>query len=122
MPFDPRTLTLLDQSEEVEIETPRPDGSVRGTIIWIMVEGAEVFVRSVRGERGYWFQAATQPGAQVAVVVDDQHIAVTVEAATDARSISACNRALERKYAGDPSLASMLVPAVLGTTLRLEPA
>jgi hypothetical protein len=42
--------------------------------------------------------------------------------ADDPESVEACSRALQQKYRGDPSVHAMLVPLVLPTTLRLEPA
>lgn len=120
MPFDPRTLSLLNETEEVEIETVRPDGSHRRTIIWVMVDQTEVFVRSWLGDRGYWYQSATEPNAEVALIVDGRRVPVTVHDATDDGSVARCSRQLVLKYASSPSLPGMLRPSVLGTTLRLE--
>jgi hypothetical protein len=120
--FDQATLRVLDAREEVDIETLRPDGSPRRTTIWPLVDGQDVFIRSWRGERGYWFQAATEPGAQVALIVDERRIPVSVRLASDAQSVARCSRQLERKYANNASLPDMLLPIVLPTTLRLEPA
>ena len=66
--FDGETLrrAWLDDLE-VDIETTRPDGTTRTTVIWIMVDEDEVFVRSWKGDRGYWYQSATEPNAQVAL-------------------------------------------------------
>lgn len=121
MRFDPATLLELNAREEVEIETARPDGRLRRTVIWVVVDGDDVFVRSVRGDRGYWYQAAIEPAARVALLIDGRRIPVRAIPATDGLSIEACSRGFERKYAADVSLHSMLRPAVLGTTLRLEP-
>lgn len=87
-----------------------------------MVDGQDVFVRSWRGDRGYWFQSAVEPGANVALVVDGERLPVRALSATDDESIERCSRQLERKYADSESLAAMLRPIILGTTLRLEPA
>ncbi len=121
MIFDERTLHSLDQNREVEIETARPDGSARRTVIWVMVDGGDVFVRSWRGDRGYWYQSATEPGAQVALIVDGRRVPVRVHDATDDASVERASRELARKYADSPSVPGMLRPDVLGTTLRLEP-
>lgn len=86
-----------------------------------MVDGEDVFVRSVRGDRGHWFQSASEPGAEVALIVGGRRMPVKALDATDQASIQRCSRELERKYAEDPSLPSMIRPTVLGTTLRLEP-
>ena len=56
--FDAPTLDALDRAMEVEIETLRPDGMPRMTTIWLIVDRGEVFVRSWRGDRGYWYQGA----------------------------------------------------------------
>jgi len=120
--FDPATLRLLDERQEVDIETFRPDGSPRRTTVWPLVDGEDVFVRSWRGERGYWFQSATEPGAQVALIIDERRIPVSVLMASDPESVARCSRQLERKYANSASLPDMLLPIVLPTTIRLEPA
>jgi len=120
--FDEEALRFLRDEQEVEIETLKPDGSPRRTVIWVMVDGEDVFVRSWRGDRGYWFQSATEPDAQVALIIAGQRVPVTVHEATDERSVARCSRQLELKYADSDSLPGMLRPSVLGTTLRLEPA
>ena len=122
MPFDAATRQLIDEAYEIRIETPRPDGSTRGTIIWAMVDGEDVFVRSVRGDRGHWFQAATDADEPLTMVVGKKSAAVTGHVAADPDSIARCSRALERKYRDDPALPSMLRPSTLATTMRLEPA
>ena len=86
-----------------------------------MVDGNDVFVRSVRGDRGYWFQSATEPDAEVALIVDGDRVPVRPVPASDEQSVARCSDALQRKYRKSASLASMLQPKTLGTTLRLEP-
>jgi hypothetical protein len=114
-------LSLLTGFEEVTIETTRPDGRTRRTIIWVVVEGGQLLVRSVRGDRGHWYQAALDRPADVRLEVGGQWLPVRAMAATDDDSIARCSRQLAVKYAGDPSLPSMLRRNVLATTLRLEP-
>lgn len=121
MQFDDRTLTYLRDEIEVEIETLRLDGSPRRTIIWPLVDGRDVFVRSWKGDRGYWFQSATEPDAKVALIIDGKAVPVVVHDASDAESVARCSRQLELKYPDSDSLEGMLRPSILGTTLRLEP-
>jgi hypothetical protein len=121
MPFPPDVLDLFATTEEVRIQTRRHDGRAPRTIIWIMTDDEDVFVRSVRGDRGHWFQAALEDPS-VVVHVGDRAVDARAIPATDEDSIARCSAALERKYAGDASLGLMLEPKTLGTTLRLEPA
>ena len=55
--FDNETLSLLDETMEVRIETRRDaDSPEHRTIIWVVVVEGEVFVRSVRGQKGRWYR------------------------------------------------------------------
>lgn len=119
--FDRPTLDLLDRAMEVDIETMRPDGMPRLTTIWLVVDRGEVFVRSVRGERGYWYQSAREAPEEVSLHVGGRAIPVRVVSATDDDAIDRCSRALEQKYSADPAAPTMVQQGVLGTTLRLEP-
>ena len=125
--FDAGTLTHLDADDEVRIETVdrgAPGGPHRSTIIWIVVDGADVFVRSVRGPRGRWFRdLLADPHGTLVARRAPRWTSIAFEAlvADDPVSIERCSRALERKYAKDPALASMLQPETLATTLRLRP-
>src|SRR3954469_7433133 len=122
MTFDSETLGRIEDAVEVVIETSRLDGRRRRTIIWIVVDDQDVFVRSVNGERGYWFQAATEPDAEIALIVDGHRTPVTATLASDEEAIERRSRQLERKSAGHPELPSIPGPQVLPTPLRLGPA
>lgn len=119
--FDDETLALLNDTGEVDVETRRPDGRERRTIIWVMVDGADVYLRSVRGVTGRWFRdlSADPHGALIA---GDRRVPFRAVQATDGASIAACNRALQRKYEGIEGYDSMLEELTLETTLRLVPA
>lgn len=119
--FDADALQALDEALEVDIETYRPDGSPRRTIIWVMVEDGDVFARSWKGERGYWFQSALEPDARAALIVEGRRLPITVHLATDPDSIRRTDEGLKRKYPGNDSLEGMLREEILGTTVRLEP-
>lgn len=121
MQFDAATLRRIDTAYEVGIETTRPDGSTRQTTIWAVVNGGEVFVRSVRGDRGYWYQAALDRPADVYVHVEGERIPARAVAASDVQAIARCSEGLSKKYRADGALRSMLRPNVLATTIRLEP-
>jgi hypothetical protein len=121
--FDIETLTALAAARTVAIETARLTGPTRRTVIWVVVaDPGRVFVRSVRGARGRWHRdlVANRAGT---LVVGDTRIAFRAEVAGGPDRIAACSRALEAKYAhAGGSLASMLRPETLETTLELVPA
>jgi hypothetical protein len=125
--FDPASLARLAADDTVRIETVDrhvPDGPPRSTIIWIVADGSDVFVRSVRGSRGRWYRdLVADPRGTLVARRTPRWASIAFEAvvADDPASIERCSRALEHKYAGDPALASMLQPETLATTLRLRP-
>jgi hypothetical protein len=119
--FDAPTLRRIDGAYEVDIETTRPDGTTRTTTIWAVVEGGDVLVRSWKGDRGYWYQAALDQPDAVTLIVAGTRLPVRAVVADDAESVARCSRGLARKYRGDPSTPSMLLPRILHTTMRLEP-
>ena len=122
MPFPPADLALLGATEEIEIETrASPDAPVHRTIIWIMTDGNDAFVRSVRGGRGRWYREAIA-NPQVAVHAGGRRLAARVVAANDPTSIERTNKGLRDKYEGIDGYAEMLEPDCFDTTLRLEPA
>lgn len=86
-----------------------------------MVDGNDAFVRSWKGERGHWYRSALETPDDVTLTVRKMRLPIAVELADDEDSVERCSRALERKYAGDPSTDSMVKPHNLATTLRLLP-
>lgn len=121
MSFAPEDLAELEAAEEVRVETQKPDGPVHRTIVWIVVDDDDVFVRSVRGPAGRWFREA-EANPAIAIHVNGRRLPATAIPATDPDSIERCSNAFRRKYASDPALRTMLVPKTLETTLRVEPA
>ncbi len=111
-------LQEIGEAREVVIETRRGD-RVIGTVIWVVVGDDDVYVRSVRGESGRWYQRAVS-NPEVALRVGDASFEFRAVPATDPDSIELASEALRRKYRGR-SLDNMLLPETLGTTLRLEP-
>jgi hypothetical protein len=121
MSFAEDDLARIRAAEEVEIETQAPDGPAHRTIIWVVVDGDDTFVRSVMGARGRWFREATANPA-VTIHVDGRRIPATAIPATDPDSIDRINAALTAKNTGIEGYDSMFAPANLATNLRLEPA
>ncbi len=89
--------------------------------IWVVVGGDQIYVRSVRGDRGHWYQSASESPDEVALRVAGKVIPVRAVHAADEESIKIASAGFESKYAGDPAVRSMVRPNTLETTLRLEP-
>ena len=120
MSFPKATVALLDRADEVDIETHSPEGTKHSVPIWIVVDGEDVFVRAYRGPTSRWYrEILARPGA---LVVNGKRITVRAVAAADSASVKRTSDGYRKKYRKGSSLDSMLVPSVLPTTLRLEPA
>ncbi len=122
MRFAPDELALLTDSEEIEIETARPGGPSHRTIIWVVADGDDVFVRSVNGASARWYREAVA-NPSVTIHLDGRALPARVEPATDLDSIRRTSEQLALKYASQrASMRSMLKPDILDTTLRIIPA
>lgn len=112
-------LDLLDRTQEVKIETLSPDGPVK-TIIWIVVEDGDVYVRSVRGASGKWYRRVLS-NPLVAIHADGERIEFRAVGVDEGNVIETVSSALRDKYPPGGSLDRMTDASVLDTTLRLEP-
>ena len=121
MPFDRDTLDLLATTREVRVETSRPGGPVHGAIIWVVVDGADVFVRSWRGATARWYREA-RANPQVTIVAGERSISASAVPATDPESIRRCSDGFLGKYRRSKSALSMVADDILDTTLRIDPA
>jgi hypothetical protein len=119
--FPESDLAAMAAAEEVDIETRSSAGEAHRAIIWIVAQEGDVYVRSYRGPRGRWYREALAD-PEVAVHVDGRRIPATAVPATDPTSVEACSEGLRAKYPRSQSLAAMLIPEVLPTTLKLVPA
>lgn len=121
MRFEPGDLALLAETEEVQIETARPGGPPHRTIIWVVVEGEDAFIRSVNGSGARWYREALADPA-VTIHVAGRGLRARAMPAIDPSSLQRTSDRLASKYADDPDLPSMLEPEIFDTTLRLIPA
>ena len=121
-PFPADVVARLDAAEEVEIETRSPKGTRHSVPIWITVVDGVPYVRSVRGPKGRWYRELLASG-EGAVLVGGKRVPVKATHDSSAAAIEAVSGALRKKYPrSGQSLASMLRPDVLDTTIRLDPA
>jgi hypothetical protein len=124
MSFPASVLERWNTTDEIDIETSAsPGAKVHRTTIWIVVDGDDAYVRSVRGPAGRWYREITA-NPSGAVWADGDRVAVKAEAANDPASIEKVSQAIrakyERRWKGPTD--SMLLPDTLPTTLRLIPA
>jgi hypothetical protein len=117
--FSPDDLRLLDEIEEIEVEIEQEQPHRR--TIWVVVVGADAYVRSVKGTLGHWYQELVAKSA-CSVFADERRIPVQAVSVSDAETQAKVSKAYVRKYGMYPHDVSWLVgPKVLPTTLRLEP-
>jgi hypothetical protein len=122
--FGEETLRLLDETKEVRIETRRDDDAPEHrTIIWVVVVEAEVFVRSVRGDKGRWYREISA-NPEGALRVEEDRIPVKAAPATEEATVNAVSAAFRSKYqqSSPSSTEAMVRPETLPTTLKLSPA
>lgn len=122
--FDTETLNLLDGTDEVYIETRSDaDSPEHRTIVWAVVVDGEVFVRSVRGNKGRWYREISS-NPEGALHAGEDRIPVHAVPATDGPTVDAVSNTYQAKYedAYPGPTAAMVRPEALPTTLKLSPA
>ena len=118
--LDRATLANLDETVEVDMVTPRRDGSLSSRPIWVVVVDGDAYVRSYRGESGAWYRQARSDG-QATIGVDRRAIKVGVEPVSDDETNRQVSDAFRAKYsARSPGPTETMVnDEVSRTTLRL---
>jgi hypothetical protein len=119
MAFTREQLDLIDRAKTVRIETSRPGGRIHSTIIWAVVDGDDVLIRSWRGAGARWYREAIA-NPDVAIHVKKRRLPARAVRAVDEHSVARTSAGLERKYAGDPATPSMVRDEIADTTLRLD--
>jgi hypothetical protein len=119
--FGESDLDQLATIREIEVETHSRAGEVHRTIVWPLVRDGVVYLRSFHGPDGRWYREAIAD-PEIALVAKGRRIPARAVSAPDDASVEACSAALREKYKRSYSLAAMLAPATLPTTLRIEPA
>jgi hypothetical protein len=119
--WSPDHLEAIGSTKEIQVAAPREDGSMEDAVtIWVVRVGDDLFVRSVRGEHGSWYQRAEDKhlgrieveGAPVDVEFED----VGEEKADE------IDAAYREKYADSPdSVESIVSSDSRATTIRLTP-
>lgn len=114
-------LWKLAESDEVEIETRRDATSpVHRTTIWIVPTTNGVYVRSVRGKRGRWWQEASA-SPRVTIRVGREKVEARPELEKNPSVINEVSDAYREKYGErwPNETEPLLRRQTLDTTLRL---
>jgi hypothetical protein len=114
-------LWKLAESDEVDIETRRDSKSpLHRTTIWIVPTKDGVYVRSVKGKKGRWYQEAVA-NPHVTLRVGERKVAARVEPEPSPAVIREVSAAYRQKYGErwPTDAESMVQPSVLSTTLRM---
>ncbi len=109
---------LLHRIDEVGIETR----AGKQLPIWIVVVADEVYIRSVKGIEGRWYQALLG-GTQARLHAGSTAWTIDAEQVSDPAVIEQVSDALKQKYEKrwPAPTAAMLRPQVLSTTMRITP-
>jgi hypothetical protein len=120
--FDPALIERVNATNEVDIETTRRSGKTGRATIWILTDGSAVYVRSVKGPDGRWFQdlVARPDGA---IHIGRERIPIRAVLANDPSTIEHVSDLFRAKYGRyRASTEAMLQLHTLETTMRLDPA
>ena len=113
-------LESLDRTGEIRVAGRRDDGSLRKpVIVWHVVVDGAVYVRSVRGDEGKWYQGVSER-MEGAISWGGQ--TRDVRYIRDADHDAAIDDAYFAKYGRGSSSQAITSAVAASTTLRVEPA
>jgi hypothetical protein len=114
-------LDAISTADELEITSPRSDGSTRDPVtIWVVRIGDELYVRSVRGQHGAWYRGAERSHeghVEAGGITKDVSF---LDVGTD--NVEQIDAAYKEKY-GYPSesVDGIISAEAQATTIRLQP-
>jgi hypothetical protein len=116
--FDADTLRELRDLKEVKIRTGTHPGTA--VVIWLVVVGDEVYVRSWRGTRGRWYRDLAA-GGLATLEYARRRIEVQAIPEGDPAAIDRASQEFLGKYRPSSHAQEMVRTEILPTTLRLAP-
>jgi hypothetical protein len=122
MSWTEQELEQVDGTDELHVSSYRPDGTLRPYVtIWTARLGDDVYVRSAYGPDNGWFRRAKASGTgRVRVGSVERDVRFEVPADDVHAPLDDVYRAKYGKY-DKQIVATVVGPAVVGTTLRLVP-
>ena len=117
------TARAVAAPEEVHVAVRRTDGTLtRPRIIWIVRDGARVFVRSTNGRGADWFRSATASGAGQIIARGTAYDVLFTEVHDEA-DLAAADAGYRAKYGHYPSIVDHLEEdGPRAATLEVHPA
>jgi hypothetical protein len=115
-------LKQIGNAEELQIASRRSDGTPRDPVtIWVVRDGDDLYVRSVKGRAGPWFRGTQTRreghiragGVEKDVVFEDADVSVN-------ERVDAAYRSKYRGYA-DSIVGNVLTPEARAATIKLVP-
>ncbi|WP_028660471.1 DUF2255 family protein [Nocardioides insulae] len=117
--WNPEDLSALADAGEIDIAAYRADGSLRSPrIVWHVAVDGSLYLRSVRGEAGAWYQGVRATGHGVIEGGGDR---AEVTFSRDDSLDDAIDRAYHDKYGDGSPVRAITSPAAVATTLRVDP-
>lgn len=119
-------LTLIGDTDEVQVSSHRPDGSLRpAATIWAVRLRDAVYVRSAYGPDNGWFRRAAAAGTgRLGVGGRGWNVTYQAPDPADAALHADLDAAYHAKYDryGPRIVGSVVGPALAGATLRVSPS
>jgi hypothetical protein len=115
-------LDKIGTSEELQIATRLPDGTLRKWVtIWVVRVGENLYIRSYNGSKGAWYRSALLRHA-ARIRAGGVEKDVSLIEVSDPDIIDRVDAAYRVKYGRYPQFVTpMLTEDVRGTTLKLAP-
>ena len=115
-------LNKIGMAEEVRVASRRRDGTMRDPVtVWVVRQGDDLYVRSVKGSTGAWFRGTQQQREghiQAGTVGRDVSFADADRSISD--EIDRAYRTKYRRYSAN-IVNSVLTPQARSATLQLVP-
>ena len=121
--WTPEELMRVGDAEELDIAARRPDGSLRPFVtIWVVRAGADLYVRSVKGREGAWYQGAVATGnGRIRAGGVERDVAFEVPGDEVQDAVTAAYHAKYDRY-GPSVVGSVVSPPSVASTIRVTPS
>jgi hypothetical protein len=125
MTWDAQDLTRVGGAEELQVSSPRKDGSDRPFVtIWTVRAGDDLYIRSAYGPDNPWYRRARHAGiGRIRAGGVDKAVTFTPIDAADTATQEAVDAAYHAKYDrfGPQIVGTVTGAASHATTLRIDP-